>query len=141
MSHIVVPGACLCGAVAFELELPTKWIAHCHCSMCRRAHGAPYVTWVGMVSEQVRVTSGSEHLERYRSSPGGGRCFCRLCGSSLFFEHERWAGETHVALANMLGELDREPQVHAFFSDKAPWVHVDDGLPRRGGVTGTEPLD
>ena len=40
-----VEGGCLCGAVRFSLELPSKWCAHCHCSMCRRAHGAGYVTW------------------------------------------------------------------------------------------------
>ena len=32
-----VQAGCLCGAVRFELQLPSKWCAHCHCSMCRRA--------------------------------------------------------------------------------------------------------
>ena len=37
-------GGCLCGDVRFTVDWPSKWIAHCHCSMCRRAHGAAYVT-------------------------------------------------------------------------------------------------
>ena len=28
----------------------------------------------------------------------------------------------------------------AFFSDRAAWITVADGLPRRGGKTGVEPL-
>lgn len=39
---------CLCGDLKLEATLPSKWVAHCHCSLCRRAHGAAFVTWVGM---------------------------------------------------------------------------------------------
>ena len=39
-------GRCLCGGLAFEAALPSKWVAHCHCSMCRRGSGAAFVTWV-----------------------------------------------------------------------------------------------
>jgi hypothetical protein len=42
----VVGGACLCGAVKIETTLPSLWSAHCHCSSCRRAHGAAFVTYV-----------------------------------------------------------------------------------------------
>ena len=35
-----VGGSCLCGAVRFEVTLPSKFCAHCHCGNCRKAHGA-----------------------------------------------------------------------------------------------------
>jgi hypothetical protein len=107
--------------------------------MCRRAHGAPVVTWVGTLRAQFRITDGA-YLRRYESSPGAMRSFCAKCGSPLFFESERWPGEVHVARAAIPGELDREPQVHAFFSDRADWMTMHDDLPKRGGPTGTEPL-
>jgi hypothetical protein len=31
---------CLCGAVRGRIARPSRWVAHCHCSVCRRAHGA-----------------------------------------------------------------------------------------------------
>ncbi len=135
-----VRGGCLCGAVAFEIDLPTKWCAHCHCTMCRRAHGAPYVTWVGVPRDRFRLVEG-ETLVRYASSPPAKRSFCATCGSPLLFESTRWADEVHVARAAIPGAIDREPQAHVFFSDRADWVHISDALPRRGGATGTEPLD
>jgi hypothetical protein len=135
-----VEGACLCGAVRFEVELPSKWCAHCHCSMCRREHGAAFVTWFGVERPQLRVTAGEAALARYASSPEAARSFCGACGSSLFFESTRWPTEVHVALASLLGPLDRAPQAHVFFDDRVPWVHVADGLPRRGGPTGVEPI-
>jgi hypothetical protein len=133
-------GACLCGGVTFEVTPPTKWCAHCHCSMCRRAHGAAFVTWVGVLLPQFRLTAGQELLERYRSSEAATRSFCRRCGSTLFFESTRWGGEIHIVRANFIGEIDRLPQAHTFFSDRCDFFPIDDQLKKLGGATGTEPL-
>lgn len=135
-----VEGGCLCGAVRFAIELPTKWCAHCHCSMCRRAHGAGFVTWVGVPTEQFRLLAGAEELRRYRSSEAATRGFCGRCGTMMLFESTRWPGEVHVARAAIPGAIDRAPQAHVSFSDRVEWVHVGDDLPRRGGPTGTDPL-
>lgn len=98
------------------------------------------MTWVSVPAEQFRITRGSENLARYQSSAAATRSFCRTCGSSLFFESERWPDEIHIARASVSGALDRFPQVHAFYSDKVEWLAVEDDLPRRGGTTGLEPL-
>ena len=119
-------GRCLCGAVEFELKLPSKWCAHCHCSMCRRAHGAGYVTWAGFESDHFHLRKGDHHLKWYESSPGARRGFCENCGSTMLFESERWAGETHVALACIDGPIDREPAAHVFFDAHVNWMPIDD---------------
>src|SRR4051794_3761233 len=90
-------GACLCGAVTFSIALPPKWVAHCHCSMCRRAHGAPFVTWVGVASDAFTLTRGE--VQSYASSADATREFCARCGSPLFFRSKRWSGEVHIARA------------------------------------------
>lgn len=41
-------GQCLCGEVHFQARLPSKWVAHCHCTQCQRSGGSAFVTWVGM---------------------------------------------------------------------------------------------
>ena len=127
-----VTGRCLCGAVEFELRLPSKWCAHCHCSMCRRAHGAGYVTWAGFESDHFILNKGDHHLKWYESSPGARRGFCGTCGSTMLFESERWAGETHVALACIEGPIDREPAAHAFFDAHVHWMPIDDLKKIRG---------
>jgi ribosomal protein S18 acetylase RimI-like enzyme len=105
--------------------------------MCRRAHGAAYVTWFGVERERLRLTAGAEALSRYASSPQATRAFCSRCGSMLFFESSRWPDEVHVTLASLHGELDHAPAAHVFFDDRARWVAIGDRLPRRGGPTGT----
>ena len=76
-----VHGSCLCGAVRFEVSLPSKWCAHCHCQMCRKAHGAGYVTWAGFEEDQCNLNDASDALTWYASSPGARhpaprRCLC-----------------------------------------------------------------
>jgi hypothetical protein len=136
-----VEGGCLCGAVRFRIELPTKWCAHCHCSMCRRAHGAAFVTFVGVEAERFVIEMGADHLVRHDSSEGAWRKFCRRCGSTLTFEGKRWPAEVHVVRANIDGEIDREPAAHCYFDHAVPWFRPVDDLPKLGGATGTDALD
>ncbi len=95
--------------------------------MCRRAHGAAYVTWVSVPDSQFRFTTGEDHVQTYASSPEARRTFCRVCGSSMTFTSTKWPGEVHVARACIPGEIDRLPQKNGFWADHADWVLMDEG--------------
>jgi hypothetical protein len=129
-------GSCLCQEVAFRVELPSKWVAHCHCSLCRRAHGAAFVTWVGMDETKCRIDDIHGRLRWYRSSNEAERGFCVACGSTLFFRSSKWPGELHLALANFSEPVDLAPQAHVFFDSHANWFTVSDDLPRRPAASG-----
>jgi hypothetical protein len=126
-------GRCLCGDVTFTAELPSLWVAHCHCTMCQRHGGAAFITWVGLNEESCALEDPQQHLRWYQSSEAGGRGFCSRCGSTLFFRSSRWPGELHVTLANFDTPVDRLPQAHAFWDSHVDWVALDpnDGLPRK----------
>jgi hypothetical protein len=133
-------GGCLCGAVRFRVALPSKWCAHCHCADCRRAHGAPFVTWFGVERPAFRVIAGDDALVRFRSSPQAVRSFCRRCGTTMLYEGDRWPDEVHVALACLEGQLDREPRAHVYWDRHVAWIDTMGSLPRLGGPAGNEPL-
>jgi len=118
----VAHGRCHCGRVRFVAAMPTRFVAHCHCESCRRAHGAAFVTWAGFPSSQVRVTEGAEDLVAHQSSPQTYRRFCGKCGTKLFFESARWAGEMHVVLAAFDEPVDRAPSGHAFYEEHVSWL-------------------
>lgn len=101
--------------------------------MCRKAHGAGYVTWVGFESDRVSMTGGENSLTWFDSSKGAQRGFCRKCGSSLFFRSERWAGELHIALACMDDPIDRQPQANVFFDKHVDWMPIDKTLKQVDG--------
>jgi hypothetical protein len=75
----------------------------------------------------VIVTEGADALSAHESSPGTRRSFCRHCGTKLFFESSRWAGETHVTLAAFDDPVDRAPDGHAFFEEHVRWIPWPDG--------------
>lgn len=128
-----VSGSCFCGAVRFHFELPSKWCAHCHCSMCRKVHGAGYVTWVGFKNSHFHLDQGKQELSWFESSKGASRGFCNNCSSSMFFRSERWADELHVALACLDDPIDRDPQAHAFHDSHVDWMPIDDALKMYNG--------
>ena len=45
MSEIDLSGGCQCGAVRYRVTSAAKRTFHCHCLMCRKLHGAVYVTF------------------------------------------------------------------------------------------------
>ena len=57
-----VAGACLCGAIQYEIDLPTLGAVHCHCTMCRRWNGAGYTTWFAIEKDHLRIVSSQPCL-------------------------------------------------------------------------------
>jgi len=122
-------GACICGEVTFEYHSPSLWCAHCHCSLCQRAHGAPLVTWVGVSQQRFALTTGNS-LRWYGSSTDSERGFCCNCGSTLFFRSQRWPGEVHIARSNINDDIDIQPSTHVHCESQAHWFPFSDELPR-----------
>lgn len=136
-----IRGGCLCGGVRYEIEGPIQVPEHCHCGMCRKAHGAAFSTNAVVEATQLRVLAGSDLLTEYESSPNRRKCFCGRCGSQLFIRrHNR----PEIAVVT-LGTLDDDPTVrpirHVFTASKAPWYDINDALPRFQIYPGVEPTD
>jgi len=126
----MIRGSCLCRGVRFEIHGTLAGASHCHCSMCRKAHGAAFGTYAAAKAEDFRVVSGEDLITRYRSSPGIVRTFCARCGSTL-----QWLRESKPEIVDIaLGVLDDDPGVrpsaHIYVGSKAPWYEISDGLPQ-----------
>lgn len=140
MSESVLPGECSCGAVRFEAKPPSRFVAHCHCENCRRAHGAGVVTWAGFPEARFELVRGADDVADHVTETGATRSFCRRCGTPLTYRSPRWEGEVHVAVGALLEAPDRPPAAHVH-ADRAPgWCPITDSLPRYGGPDGTDPI-
>ncbi|MGQ0741256.1 MAG: GFA family protein [Alphaproteobacteria bacterium] len=116
-------GRCLCGEVRFRATGEPKWSAYCHCKSCRRATGAPVAAYAGFPSDKVQWIGANPAY--YESSPGVRRGFCPRCGSSVYYEGERWPGETHLHLG-LFDEPQRiVPIKEAFKAEKLPWLKLE----------------
>lgn len=49
---MTMTGSCLCGTVRYAITGAFETVGHCHCSTCRKTHGAAFATWCILGSPQ-----------------------------------------------------------------------------------------
>jgi hypothetical protein len=130
MENSTLRGSCLCGAIQYEFAAPLEIIEHCHCSMCRKAHGAAFSTNAVVRTKALIVRSGERLISQYQSSPNRLKCFCSNCGSQLFIRRLDKPDVTVITLGTMDGDLHTRPERHVFVASKAPWYDIADALPQ-----------
>lgn len=121
-------GSCQCGAVSYVINGSFELMGHCHCSICRKSHGAAFVTWGLINPDQFQWLSGKELIQSYESSPGRQRCFCRQCGSSLVSMHFGVVSE--IVVGTVDGDPGMRPSEHIFVGSQASWYEIADTLPQ-----------
>ena len=132
-SVAVAKGSCLCGSVQYELDGPFEVMSHCHCSMCRKHHGAAFATFVTVPLSGFRWVAGEDVLSTYQSSAYGKRTFCSKCGSVMPVV-EPDTGVAFCPAGNLDGELGIQPQNHRFLGSKASSHTITDAHPEHEEV-------
>lgn len=119
--------SCLCGAVTWQVDGALELMSHCHCSRCRKVHGAEYGTYVAADAAAFRL-DGEAAVARWEPAPGALRCFCRQCGSVT--PSGASDGRVFAPAGNFLDDPGARPLAHIFVASKPPWVEIRDTLPR-----------
>jgi hypothetical protein len=120
-------GACLCGAVRYEVRGALRPIIMCHCTQCRRMTGHVMAATAARLAD-FRLLSESG-LGWYASSAEARRGFCSHCGSTLFWQG---AGRDYLSIA--AGTLDDASGLqiacHIFTADKGDYYEITDSAPQ-----------
>lgn len=124
-------GNCLCGAVQFEAG-PFNSMLHCHCSMCRKHHGAMFATFLTGGADSFRWLGGEDRVAVYHSSDKGLRPFCRDCGSVAPTVLPA-LGVAFVPAGNLDGDPGIRPERHMFAASRAEWFPITGALPQHDG--------
>ena len=125
-------GGCLCGTVRYQAEGTPIWVAHCHCKSCRKASGAPIVTWAGY--QRVTVTWVAKP---FAYSPHVLRCFCPDCDTPVSYESTRWPDELHIPDATLDDPEGGTPTAHVYWSEHLAWLEIGDDTLKKLTTTGT----
>jgi hypothetical protein len=135
MAHAeTLEGGCLCGAVRYRTDGAPYHITHCHCTICRRAAGAAFVSWFSVPAASFLFVRGAP--ARFASSDKALRQFCAACGTQLTFRFHATPGEIDVTLCS-LDDPDRlAPEDHIYTSTRLRCMIFADGLPQSGGKRG-----
>jgi hypothetical protein len=117
---MTIQGGCLCGEVTYEVTGIFLSAMNCHCSRCRRAHGAAFASYGEVKPEQFRWLTGES------------------CGSTLA---ATWEGEVlEVALGTLEDDPGISPEYHQHVDSKAVWHDILDDK-KQFGQGYSEPTD
>ena len=136
MTTSAITGGCQCGAVRYEISEPLHDVSHCHCSMCRKAHGTLFASFGRARRDSFNLT-GEQNVTGYESSPGMVRRFCKSCGGQVVIMSNDAPEVCFVALGSL--DAGQSPghaageEKHIFWESKVDWYDPIDDLPK---VTG-----
>jgi hypothetical protein len=124
----MINGHCECRSVQFEVDGEINDFSHCHCSQCRRLHGAAYATFAGVARDGFRYTSGESDTRSYASSGSHDRIFCGNCGSNIMVDLGDGSDAYYLSMSAIEGDPQRPTGYHIFVGSKAPWHEITDDL-------------
>ncbi len=99
-ARVDLTGGCQCGAVRDRLSAQPTGENVCHCRMCQKASGGPFMVFAGVRPADLVWTRGTPNA--FASSAVVERRFCGDCGTPLSY---RVVGRNRVSVT--IGSLDR----------------------------------
>ncbi len=124
----MIKGYCECRRVRFEVDGDINDFSHCHCSQCRRLHGAAFATFAAVSSNQFRYVSGESDTSEYASSDSHKRIFCANCGSNILVALDQESDVLYLSMSTIEGDPPRPQGYHIYVGSKAPWHDISDDL-------------
>ncbi len=132
----MIKGRCECGSVQYAVDGEITDFSHCHCSQCRRLHGAAFASFGAVPRDKFRYVSGESDLKSYASSKKIDRVFCSNCGSNILADYKPEPDVLYITMGTIDGDPKSPPGYHQFVGSKAPWYEICDDLPRHDNWPG-----
>ena len=121
-----IEGGCLCGGVRYRLSHAPERLCDCHCIDCRRASGAPFVTWGSVRSGDFQLLSGELRRVAYADRV---RLFVACCGTQICFRDADDSEWIDVTIASLDSPAPFAPLKTIWTEDRLPWVTIDPSRP------------
>lgn len=80
---VKLTGGCQCGAVRYVVSTKPRDATACHCRMCQKAGGAPFMVFAGVPTKYFTLSRGEPAI--FASSDIAERGFCQACGTPLTY--------------------------------------------------------
>ena len=134
----VFEGSCHCGRVRYRAVAPFGEMTNCHCTDCRKSHGAAFATHIEVPRERFSYVQGEGELHSFQAETGLRRYFCRNCGSIIWNGSGNPPEAYWITAGTLDTPLDRKPDTHIFVRSKVPWYDIKDDLPQHQAYPATE---
>ncbi|MEH2513401.1 hypothetical protein V1291_004755 [Nitrobacteraceae bacterium AZCC 1564] len=129
-------GACLCGAVQFQISGAFESFFLCHCARCRKDTGSAHAANLFSSTATITWLSGRDRIKTYRV-PGTRheKCFCTECGSALPRDQLK-EGFLAVPAGSLDSPIGIRPNAHICCASRAEWDTQLEDVPKMDGLPG-----
>lgn len=107
-------GHCLCGDVKITARNAPNSVGACHCKMCRRWGGGPFMEIDCGTDVEI---DGEANISIFSSSDWAERGFCRNCGTHLFYRIKE-SGQHMIPIGLFEDSEDLEFETQVFIDEK-----------------------
>ena len=122
----MLKGHCECNVVSYEADCEILDFSHCHCSQCRRLHGAAFATFASIETDKFRYLSGEEDIKKYASSDDLKREFCGNCGSNILVSLNDNPKILYLSMGSINDNPTHPEAYNIYVGSKAPWHEITD---------------
>lgn len=128
-------GGCECGAVRYECSAEPLMMFNCHCRVCQKVTGGPYIPVVLIPTKAFKLTTGSLRYHftdtiRGKRHPHK-RGFCADCGSRITGGESKNPRPWMAVTASSLDDPSRfRAQFDIFATHAQSWDLMDPKLPK-----------
>lgn len=111
-------GGCACGKVRFLATGDPDRVGLCHCTTCRKKHGAPYNVFVVYPADRVKFEG---EMTGWKSSEHATRYSCARCASPIYMDEPNdGVVELHLGSFDDVGIF--EPTAEIWTIRREPWL-------------------
>ncbi len=123
-------GSCLCGSVQITANAVSNHVGSCHCSMCRKWGGGPFLA-VDCGTDVV--FSGESNIGAFPSSQWADRGFCKKCGTHLFYRLTE--NQQYMMPASLFEQAENfELKQEIFIDEKPDWYSFQNDTNKMTGA-------
>jgi hypothetical protein len=126
----MIKGSCLCEGIQYQYDGEITELAVCHCNMCKRAQGTPFVTNAPISFSAFKILTGSELLKSYYSSANKKRVFCSNCGSPIFSQRNDMPETIRLRVGTVTEGTIPRPSYQIYCESISAWFVLSDNMPK-----------
>ncbi|HEU4379038.1 MAG TPA: GFA family protein [Hyphomicrobiaceae bacterium] len=122
--------ACSCGQLNLTIEGEPSRVSMCHCLECQRRTGAVLSNQARFKREQI--TFAGQATAWTRTADSGNALtfhFCPVCGSTVYWEGQGFAGLVAVAIGTFADPNFPAPNIAVWEETRHPWVSLPPDTP------------
>jgi hypothetical protein len=110
----------------FSISKKPKRVVNCHCDICKKSVGSPFVTWAIFEKDAILFnTSPPTHTAENRAA----RTYCDTCGISIAYRHPNRKNVMDITIGCLDEPEKYPPERNIWTKKRLSWIKKPGDIP------------